>query len=98
MPQLSDDPLATPTWLHASDAGWYPPDKRVGLPTWIKVAVTTLVVAMIAIGGGATFVHNALQTRTQHISQVTEQLATEQIATDDTATSETVAGTADIND
>jgi hypothetical protein len=72
---LTDEPAAKPTWLHASNAGWYPPDKSVGLPTWVKVALGTLLVGLLAVGSGAFYVGNAINGKTDNISQLTNELS-----------------------
>jgi hypothetical protein len=75
MSQVTDDLSVKPTWLHASNAGWYPPDDSVGMPMWIKAALGMLLVVLLAVGGGAFFVGHAINGKTNDISQVTNELS-----------------------
>jgi hypothetical protein len=75
MSQVTDDLSAKPTWLHASDAGWYPPDESVGLPMWIKAALGTLLVVLLAVGAGAFHIGHAINGKTDSISQLTNELS-----------------------
>jgi hypothetical protein len=72
---LTDEPAAKPTWLHASNAGWYPPDESVGLPMWIKAALVTLLVGLPAVGAGAFYMGHAIDGKTDNLSQLTNELS-----------------------
>jgi hypothetical protein len=72
---LTDEPAAKPAWLTSSNASWYPPDDSVGMPMWIKAALGTLLVVLLAVAGGAFYVGHTINGKTDNISQFTNELS-----------------------